>query len=229
MGYNFLFFKFFSKFLYKERKIKSIFTKYLDYIFYKSYFSLISCKNFVIIILVEKGGQMIGVFNNKLKKIGDDLKRLLPYSQIYISENKFSIYSFAFLQKELKKIEKFNFIFTIQVFLNTLKSKKIKKYFGNKEYIMYLDLFFEVILNFGLEVNLNIKIKEILGKKVYFVNKLLIACLDKKIDENLAKELVKFKPLKIVLNDSSFVSDNDKINFEETIKELSPESDIWVV
>jgi len=93
-----------------------------------------------------------------------------------------------------------------------------------------LDLLFEVVLNLGLKLSLNIKTKEILNKKVYFLeDNLLIACFDKNIDENLAKELAKFKPQKIVLKDNSFASDSDKINFEETIKELSPESDIWVV
>ena len=93
-----------------------------------------------------------------------------------------------------------------------------------------LDLLFEVILNLGLKLTLNIKTKEILNKKVYFVEEnLLIACFDSNVDENLAKELAKFKPQKIVLKDNSFKTDNDKINFEETLKELSPESDIWVV
>ena len=93
-----------------------------------------------------------------------------------------------------------------------------------------LDLLFEVILNLGFVLSLNIKTKEILGKIVYFVDKnLLIACFDENIDENLAKELSEFKPLKVVLKDSSFKSDSDKINFEETFKELSPESDILVV
>jgi len=93
-----------------------------------------------------------------------------------------------------------------------------------------LDLLFEVILNLGLELTLKIETKKILGKKVYFVeHNSLIACFDDEIDENLAKELAEHKPLKIVLKDSSFKTDSDKINFEETIKELSPETVIWVV
>ena len=35
--------------------------------------------------------------------------------------------------------------------------------------------------------------------------------------------------LKIVLKDRSFIDDSDKINFEQTLKELSPETDVWVV
>ena len=93
-----------------------------------------------------------------------------------------------------------------------------------------LDLLFEVILNLGLELTLQIETKEVLGKRVYFVEyNSLIACFDKEIDENLAKELATYEPLKVVLCDSSFKTDSDKINFEQIFKELSPDTDIWVV
>ncbi|HIE35309.1 MAG TPA: hypothetical protein EYP79_03845 [Campylobacterales bacterium] len=93
-----------------------------------------------------------------------------------------------------------------------------------------LDILFEVILNLGVELTLKIELKEILGKKVYFIDKnSLVVCFDDSIDEKLAKELASFHPSKIVLKDSSFKNDSDKINFEQTIKELSPETDIWVV
>jgi len=93
-----------------------------------------------------------------------------------------------------------------------------------------LDILFEVILSLGLELTLKIESKEILGKRVFFLEEnSLIACFDDTIDENLAKELAEFKPLKIVLKDSSFATDSDKINFEQILKELSPETDVWVV
>ena len=101
-----------------------------------------------------------------------------------------------------------------------------------------LDLLFEVILNLGLELTLKIESKEILGKRVYFLTEsalhkveenYLIATFDEGVDEHLAKELASFHPAKIVLKDNSFYHDRDKINFEQTIKELSPETDIWVV
>ncbi len=93
-----------------------------------------------------------------------------------------------------------------------------------------LDLLFEVILNLGLELTLHIETKDILGKRVYFVEyNSLIACFDDEIDETLAKELATYEPLKVVLKDNSFKSDSDKINFEQTLKELSPDTDIWVV
>ena len=76
----------------------------------------------------------------------------------------------------------------------------------------------------------NIFSKKISGKKVYFVEyNSLIACFYDYIDENLAKELATYEPLKVVLRDKSFKTDSDKINFEQTFKELSPDTDIWVV
>ena len=101
-----------------------------------------------------------------------------------------------------------------------------------------LDLLFEVILSLGLELTLQIETKEIFGKKGYFLKESVshkveynsfIACFDDEIDENLAKELATYEPLKVVLRDSSFKNDSDKINFEETMKELSSDTDIWVV
>ena len=93
-----------------------------------------------------------------------------------------------------------------------------------------LDLLFEVILNLGLELTLQIESKELEGKKVYFVEKnSLIACFGDGIDEDFAKSLAKFKPLRVVLKDGGFKSDSEKVNFEETFKELNPETEIMVV
>ena len=99
-----------------------------------------------------------------------------------------------------------------------------------------LDLLFEIILNLGLELNLEIELKEILGKKVYFLKESakhkveynsLIACFDNELDEKLAHELKVYNPLKIVLKDNSFISDSEKINFEEVFKDT--DTDVWVV
>ena len=95
-----------------------------------------------------------------------------------------------------------------------------------------LDLLFEIILNLGLELTLNIEVKEVKGKKVYFVERnSLVACFDDDIDETFAEELMKAeeKPLKIVLKDNSFKTDSDKINFEQTVKELNSDTEILVV
>ena len=43
----------------------------------------------------------------------------------------------------------------------------------------------------------------------------LAACFDEDIDENFIKVLVDEKPLKVILQDSSFVSSSVKINVEQ--------------
>lgn len=92
------------------------------------------------------------------------------------------------------------------------------------------DLLTQVILDLGLTLDLKIEEKEILGNKVYFVEKnSLIACFDNKINTNIIDEICKMKPLKIVFRESSFNSDSDKINTYERIKKLSSETEMSVI
>ena len=92
------------------------------------------------------------------------------------------------------------------------------------------DLLTQVILDLGLTLDLKIEEKNILNNKVYFVDQnSLIACFDDNVDINIIDEICKIKPLKAVFKDSSFKNDNDKINVEERIKKLSPETEINIL
>ena len=92
------------------------------------------------------------------------------------------------------------------------------------------DLFTQVILDLGLTLDLKIEEKNILNNKVYFVDEnSLIACFDDNIEINIINEICKFAPLKVVFKDSSFKNDNDKINVEERIKKLSPETEVNIL
>lgn len=92
------------------------------------------------------------------------------------------------------------------------------------------DLLTQVILDLGLTLDLKIEEKNILNNKVYFVDEnSLIACFDDNIDINIINEICKFAPLKVVFKDSSFKNDNDKINVEERIKKLSPETEVSIL
>ena len=92
------------------------------------------------------------------------------------------------------------------------------------------DLLTQVILDLGLTLDLKIEKKDILNNKVYFVDEnSLIACFDDNIDINIINEICKFAPLKVVFKDSSFKNDNDKINVEERIKKLSPETEVSIL
>ena len=92
------------------------------------------------------------------------------------------------------------------------------------------DLLTQVILDLGLTLDLKIEEKNILGNKVYFVDSnSLVACFDDNLNINIVDEICKYKPLKVVFKDSSFKNDNDKINLEEKIKKLSPDTEINIL
>lgn len=92
------------------------------------------------------------------------------------------------------------------------------------------DLLTQVILDLGLTLDLKIEEKDILGNKVYFVDgNSLVACFDDNLNINIIDEICKYKPLKVVFKDDSFENDNDKINVEEKIKKLSPDTEISIL
>ena len=79
-------------------------------------------------------------------------------------------------------------------------------------------------------MDLKIEEKDILDNKVFFVDKnSLVACFDDNLNINIIDEICKYNPLKVVFRDSSFKTDNDKINVEERIKKLSPETEISIL
>lgn len=92
------------------------------------------------------------------------------------------------------------------------------------------DLLTQVMLDLGLTLDLKIEERTILNNKVYYVaDNALVACFDDKIDINIIEEICNCNPLKVVFKDSSFNTDKDKINLEEKIKKLSPETEISIL
>lgn len=92
------------------------------------------------------------------------------------------------------------------------------------------DLLTQIILDLGLTLDLKIEEKNIYNNKVFFVDhNSLVACFDDLINIDICEEICKTKPLKVVFKDSSFQNDNDKINVEERIKKLSPDTEVHVI
>ena len=92
------------------------------------------------------------------------------------------------------------------------------------------DLLTQVILDLGLTLDLKIEEKHVLKNKVFYVeNNSLVACFDDEINMGIIDEICKCKPMKVVFKDTSFRTDKDKINLEEKIKELSPETEISIL
>ena len=92
------------------------------------------------------------------------------------------------------------------------------------------DLLTQVMLDLGLTLDLKIEAKTILNNKVFYVaDNALVACFDDIVDINIIDEICKCKPLKVVFKDMSFKSDKDKINLEERVKKLSPDTEISIL
>lgn len=92
------------------------------------------------------------------------------------------------------------------------------------------DLLTQVMLDWGLPLSLKIEQTEVAGKAVYKVAEdSLFACFDDNIDEAFAKAISPDAPLRIVFRDSSFKDDTSKINVQQLLKQLSPETEMKVI
>jgi len=92
------------------------------------------------------------------------------------------------------------------------------------------DLLFEIMLNWGLELTLPLAIEECQGYEIYVVeSNALVACFDSRIDVELIRAIAKRQPLRAVFRDSSFASDDARINAEQVFRELSPATDVKVI
>ena len=88
-----------------------------------------------------------------------------------------------------------------------------------------LDLVYEIMLKYGVDITLPIDEYENGGYKLYSVGAgALIICLDDKITKDVANSIVDLKnelnPFvsRVVLKDSGFISDADKVNVREILK-----------
>jgi adenine-specific DNA-methyltransferase len=92
------------------------------------------------------------------------------------------------------------------------------------------DLLTEVILSLGLTLDLPIETRDIAGHTVYFVGgNSLVACFDDSISLDIVDDIAAEKPLRVVFRDSSFSSDETRINIDIRLKQLSPDTTVQVV
>ena len=93
-----------------------------------------------------------------------------------------------------------------------------------------LDLLFQVMLTWGMELSLAIDLKNVAGAEIYDVDQgSLMACFEDDISEEVIRYIAKEQPLRAVFRDSSFANSADKINVSEIFKELSPNTKVKVV
>ena len=92
------------------------------------------------------------------------------------------------------------------------------------------DLLFQVLIDLGLPLTLPIRREAVQSKIVFFVNDNdLIACFDRGVTENLAKDLASRTPLRVVFRDNSFDSDPVKVNVQQIFRQLSRSTDVRVI
>lgn len=92
------------------------------------------------------------------------------------------------------------------------------------------DLLFQILLDWGIEISNKIQVKIVEGKKCFIVDDCaLIGCFDENIDTKVVRKICEFKPLRVVFKDQSFLSDSEKVNAEQVIRQLSPETELKVI
>ncbi|MBS7546785.1 site-specific DNA-methyltransferase [Dietzia sp. Marseille-Q0999] len=92
------------------------------------------------------------------------------------------------------------------------------------------DLLFQVLLDWGLELTMDIAIEQIDGQEVFVVeDDALIACFDAEVSPELVRTIAERGPLRAVFRDSSFASDAARINAEQIFREVSPSTDVKAV
>lgn len=92
------------------------------------------------------------------------------------------------------------------------------------------DLLTQVLLDWGLPLTLKTEKATIAGKEVFKVaGDSLYACFNEGLDEAFAKAVAAEKPLRLVVKDSAFASDTAKVNVQQLLKQLSPNTELKVL
>ncbi|HFI0621801.1 TPA: site-specific DNA-methyltransferase [Streptococcus suis] len=93
-----------------------------------------------------------------------------------------------------------------------------------------LDLLFQIMLTWGMELSLPIAKTQIDGTVVYNVaDGALIACFADEISESVLRQIAKEEPLRAVFKDESFANSAAKINLGQIFKEEAPNTKVKVV
>ncbi|HEM6371826.1 TPA: site-specific DNA-methyltransferase [Streptococcus suis] len=93
-----------------------------------------------------------------------------------------------------------------------------------------LDLLFQIMLTWGMELSLPIAKTQIDGIDIYNVaGGALIACFADEISESVLRQIAKEEPLRAVFKDESFANSAAKINLGQIFKEEAPNTKVKVV
>ncbi len=92
------------------------------------------------------------------------------------------------------------------------------------------DLLFQVIVDWGLELTMPIASETVDGREVLVVDdNALIACFSETVSSKVVDAIAVRQPLRAVFRDSSFATDDDRINAEQVFAERSPATDVKTI
>lgn len=84
-----------------------------------------------------------------------------------------------------------------------------------------LDLLFDCMVDWGVELSLPIRREEVGGKELFVVNDgALVACFEEEIPLETIRYLAGLSPQRLIFRESSFATDADKLNVYEQFKQL---------
>ena len=97
-----------------------------------------------------------------------------------------------------------------------------------------LDVLFEVLIAWGLDLSAPINEETVEGHQVYVVDDgALLGCFDGQLDETLIRALAQRAASddtqKVVFKDIGFATDDAAINAYQVFEQLSPETDVKVI
>jgi len=93
-----------------------------------------------------------------------------------------------------------------------------------------LDLLYQIVIDWGLPLDLPHAIEEIDGFHIHIVDgNALVACFDANIPESVMQKIALKKPLRAVFRDGSFKSSPGKLNIEGIFKMIAPGTTLRVI
>lgn len=93
-----------------------------------------------------------------------------------------------------------------------------------------MDILFQIMLTWGMELSLSIKKENFEGTNIYNVDgNSLIACFADNLTEDVIRLIAKKEPLRVVFKDESFVNSASKINLAQIFEEVSPKTKVRVI
>lgn len=89
-----------------------------------------------------------------------------------------------------------------------------------------LDLLFGCMVDWGVNLSLPLRKEEVAGRKLHIVNAgELVACFDSAINLEVIRYIAGLNPLRVILRETCFTSDVDKLNLYEQFKQFCGWSD----